>query len=176
MAKKTHAKKGKGADSGVSPHYQKALDGLERAMKALYKGDPERAKEQLLKLADGYADEYELMDRVKLYLSICDRQMAPQKRPKDAEEMVTAGVMAMNEGEDQQAIKMFTKALDSDPKNVQAAYCLAAAHARAGDASATAKHLRQAISADPTNRIHAKADQDFAGVRDEQEVAALLDA
>ena len=177
MAQKTtraKSAKGKKAVRAASERYQKALEGLERAMKSLYKGDPGKAKEYLEKLQEGYPEEKELMDRVQSYLLVCEKRLSPQKRPKNAEEMVNAGVMSLNEGDAGQAIKHLSKAVELEPRNAHVQYCLAAAHALSGDASSSAKHLKQAISTDPSTRVHAKTDEDFASVRDAAEVAALL--
>lgn len=176
MAQKTTRAKGakKKAGRATSERYQKALEGLERALKSLYKGDVDRAKEQLEKLQETHPEETEIMDRVRSYLIVCERRLSPQRRPKTAEEFANAGVMALNERDPQQAIKHLTKALELEPKNAYVQYCLAAAHAHSGDASTTARHLKQAISGDPSARVHAKADRDFATVRESPEVAALL--
>jgi tetratricopeptide (TPR) repeat protein len=177
MAQKTARAKGakaKKAGRAASERYQKALEVLEKAVKALYKGDPGKAKEYLEKLQEGYAEEKELMDRVRTYLLMCERQLSPQRRPKTAEEMVNAGVMSLNEGDPGQAIKHLTKALELEPKSAHVQYCLAAAYAVSGDASTTAKHLKQAITADPASRIHARTDEDFKSVREASEVSALL--
>ena len=177
MAQKTtraKSAKGKKAARATSERYQKAIESLERAMKSLHKGDPGKAKEYLEKLQEGYPDEIELMDRVRSYLVVCDQRLSPQKRPKNAEEMVTAGVMSLNDGDATQAIKLLSKALELEPKNAHVQYCLAAAYGLSGDAPTSAKHLKQAISTDPSTRFHAKTDEDFARVRDAAEVAALL--
>ncbi len=177
MAQKTTRSKrakDKKARRAVSDRYQKALDGFERALKTLYKGDPGKAKDHLEKLQESYPEEKEMMDRVRSYLLVCEKRLSPQRRPKNAEEMVNAGVMSLNDGDAAQAIKHLSKALELEPKSAHIHYCLAAAHALAGDASTTAKHLKQAISTDPTSRFHAQTDDDFAGVRDAAEVAALL--
>ncbi len=167
-------KKRAGRGSSELQRYEKALEGLERAMKSMYKGDVERAKEHLLRLQEAHANETELMERVRSYLVVCERHLSPQRRPKSAEEYVTAGVMHHNEDDFPQAIKQLTKALEMEPKSPHAAYCLAAAHARTGDASSTARILKQAIQTDPNNRVYANSDHDFDGVRDEREVASLL--
>jgi tetratricopeptide (TPR) repeat protein len=177
--KKTRSKTGMkskraGRAAGEIEHFEKAIEGLEKALKALYKGEFDKAKEQLERLKEGYADEGELMDRVRTYLAVCERKLAPQKRPKSTEEMVAYGVMLHNDGDSREAIKMLGKALEADPSNSHIEYCLAAAHAKIGDGAATAKHLRQAIQADPLSRIHARADDDFAPVRHTAEVVALL--
>lgn len=163
-----------GRGSSEIEHYEKAIEILEKATRSLYKGEFDKAKEHLERLKKDFADEGELMDRVNTYLLICERKLAPQKRPKSTEEMITYGVMLHNDGDSREAIKMLSKALEAEPSNAHIEYCLAAAHAKTGDGAATAKHLRQAIQADPLSRIHARADDDFAPVRHTSEVAALL--
>lgn len=177
MAKKTtraKAAKSKKAAGGSNEKYNKAVEGLEKAIKSLYKGDAERAKEQLDRLVATYPQEKELLERVDSYLKICERQLAPQRRPKSAEEMVNFAVMYLNEGDAAQAIKQLAKAIELEPKSSYVQYCLAAAHALSGDAPASAKYLKMAITSDPTSRFHARGDEDFNSVRYEPEVAALL--
>ena len=167
--------KAKKLGRATSEPYQKALEGFEKAVKALYKGDPAKAKDQLVRLQEDYPNEKELMDRVRSYLVVCDQRLSPQRRPKNVEEMVNAGVMALNDGDHGQAIKQLTKALELEPKSAHVQYCLAAAHALSGDAASTAKLLKQAIGSDPTARVHARVDDDFSRVWDASEVAVLLD-
>jgi tetratricopeptide (TPR) repeat protein len=177
--KKTRSKasaksKRAGRGAGEIERYEKALDSFERALKTLYKGETEKARDQFAELKSGWAGESELMDRVNTFLAICESKLAPQRRPKTTEEMVTQAVMFMNSGDTQQAIKTLSKALEAEPSSPQIEYCLAAAHARTGDTAATIKHLKQAIAADPTNRIYARNDDDFDDVRDEDELASLI--
>jgi tetratricopeptide (TPR) repeat protein len=164
----------KGRGSSELERYQKALDEFERAVKALHKGDAERARELFVKLAETYANETELVERVQTYINICDSKLAPQRRPKSASEMATYAIMFHNEGDSQQAVKYLSKALEMDPQSAHIQYCLAAAHARVGDAAAAARHLKQAIQTDPVSLAHAKRDQDFSAVRDASEVAAIF--
>lgn len=166
--------KEKRTKSGAAERYQKALEGYDRGIKALHKGDPAKAKEQFDKLLQTYPEEKELMDRVRSFVTVCETRMAPQRRLKDAEEMINAGVVSLNDGDPHQAIKHLTKAAELEPKNSHAQYCLAAAYAVCGDATASARHLKLAISGDPSTQIHAKADEDFASVRSSADVASLL--
>lgn len=165
-----------GRGSSELENYERAVEGLERALKSFHKGDIERAKEQLEKLRENHRNELELMDRVQSYLTACEARLAPTRRPKSPEEWVTQGIFELNAGNGKDAIKAFTKALEEHPDKAHVNYCLAAAHAAAGDASESAKHLKAAIGSDPTVRIRAKSDQDFASVRDSDEVASLLSA
>ncbi len=79
MASKTTRVKGKKAAAPVSETYQKAAAALEKALRALYKGDVQRAKEQLERIRDNFSSETELMDRVRSYLRVCEARIAPQK-------------------------------------------------------------------------------------------------
>lgn len=159
--------------SGAVERYEKTLESMERGLKALYKGEVEKAKGQFEELLET-TEENELKDRLRSYLAVCEQKLAPQRRPKTTEEIVTQGILALNSGDAKEAIKHLTKALESDPKSAHIHYCLAAAYARSGDAASTADHLKTAIEADPTSRIHAKTDADFSALRDQEPVAALL--
>jgi tetratricopeptide (TPR) repeat protein len=162
-----------GRGSGELERYEKALESMERGLKSLYKGDVDKAKTLFEELLN-QTEENELRDRLKSYLNVCEQKLAPQRRAKNAEELVTQGILALNTGDSKEAIKLLTKALESEPKSAHVNYCLAAAYARSGDAASTADHLKKAIEADPTSRIHAKADADFTALRDAGPVAALL--
>lgn len=171
---RSKAKKAKQARRDGSERYQKALDSFEKALKALYKDDAVKAKEQFEKILETYPGEKELTDRARSFIMICERKLAPQRRAKTAEEFVNQGVLFLNSGDAAQAIKSLNKALEMEPKNAHIHYCLAAAHAVNGDASQSAKHLKSAIDGDPTSRVQANVDEDFASVRNSDPIAGLL--
>jgi len=171
--KATRPKKGnKAGNSGEG--YQKALEIFDRGVKAMFKGDAAKAKELFVKLSESHPEERELMDRVRSYIAACEEKLAPQRRPKTAEDYATAGVLALGEEDLAQGVKYLTKATELEPANAHFHYCLAAAHAAMGEAPQSAKHLKQAISGDPSTRVHARTDEDFASVRNSEEVAPLL--
>lgn len=161
-------------EARTSDHYQKALDSFEKATRAMHKGDAAKAKEMLVQFGKTYGSETELMDRVRSYISVCESRLAPESKPKTAEELANAGVVSLNMGDPEQAIKHFAKAIEIEPKSSHVQYCLAAAHGVCGDAAASAKYLEQAIGSDPAARIHARADEDFASVRNSEAVSALI--
>ena len=160
--------------SGELERYHKALEELERALKSLYKGDADKALTLLQRLEENHPGELELMDRVRSYVRVCEQQLSSAKRPKTAEEMVTLGIIHLNDGDTSGAIKHLLKAAEMEPKNGHVHYCLAAAYARSGDAMSSAKYLKQAIQEDPTSLVSARSDTDFDRVRDEREVAAII--
>ena len=157
--------------------YDKALEAFEKALKVLHKGDVDRARDQFQALAAELSREPGLADRAKAYVAICDRQKKSKSSfaPRTFEEVVTYGVFCHNRGDYDRAIKYLSKAVDMEPKSDHAHYCLAAAYSRHGDARDATRHLKQALAADSYNRVLAKTDQDFAALRDEAEVAQLLE-
>ena len=154
--------------------YNKAIEAFEKALRALHKGDVDRARSQFEAIAGESREEPEISDRALAYIAICDRQRKSSFSPRSLEEMVAYGVFCHNRGEYDRAIKYLTKATDMEPGNDHAHYCLAAAYSRHGDRSDAARHLKQAVQANPYNRILAKTDDDFTTVRDESEIAQLL--
>jgi tetratricopeptide (TPR) repeat protein len=106
---------------------------------------------------------------------MCERARATRPaRPKTFEELLNYGVVLHNRGEFSLAVKYLSQAVEMHPRNENALYCLAAAHARAGDATAALKALRSAIHSGPASRAQARQDPDFEPLRGESEFQALV--
>ena len=153
--------------------YQQAVDLFERAVKALGRKDLDRARELLDELLDSHADQQELAERARAYRVMCDRSQRPP-RPRTFEELLNYGVVLHNRGDFAQAVRYLQQAVEIHPRNESALYCLAAAHARAGDAPSALKALRSAIHANPASRTQARRDDDFAPLRTAAEFQALV--
>lgn len=153
--------------------YQQALELFERAVKAMGKKDLERARDLLDKLLEEHGDQQELVERARAYRVMCDRGRRPP-RPRSFEELLNYGVVLHNRGDFPQAVRFLQQALAIHPRNEGALYCLAAAQARAGDASAALKALRSAIHANPATRAQARRDDDFEPLRGAAEFQALV--
>ena len=158
----------------VDKRYQQALDVFEKAVKALGRKDFGRAQDLLDGLIDSYADQQELVERAKTYRALCERERK-HPRPKTFEELLNYGVVLHNRGDFQHAVKYLRQALDIHPRNENALYCMAAAHARAGDAAAAIKALKSAIHANPASRTQARKDADFEPLRDAAAFQALVE-
>ena len=104
---------------------------------------------------------------------MCDRPRRPT-RPRTFEELLNYGVILHNRGEFAQAIKYLQQALDAQPHNENALYCLAAAQARGGDPEAALQALRSAIDVNPAARAQARRDADFEPLRAALEFRALV--
>ncbi len=153
--------------------YQQALARFERGVKALGRKDFDRAKDLFDELVDGHPEHRDLVERARTYRVLCDRPKRPG-RPKTFEELLNFAIVQHNRGDFALAIKFLNQALEIHPRHESALYCLAAAHARAGDPDAALKSLRSAISANPASRAQARKDSDFEPLRGAMEFKALV--
>lgn len=153
--------------------YQQAVELFERAVKALGKKDFDRARTLLDELLEVHADQSDLLERARTYRALCERPRRAA-RPRTFEELLNYGVVLHNRGDYGQAVRHFLQALEIQPRNEGALYCLAAAQARAGDAAAAIKALRSAIHANPSSRAQARRDADFEPLRSATEFQALV--
>lgn len=155
---------------------QQAIELFEKATKSLGKRDFAKAKEQLQELIASYADERDVVERARAYVALCDRSLdkRPAFKPKAFEDVLHHGVYLHNRGEYDDAMKFLRQATEMQPKSDHALYCLAATAARAGDAEAAVKALRQAVAVSPANRAQARSDADFDALRDNEEFMAVV--
>ena len=174
--KSTSRKKQRRRPGEVSESYSKAVEAFERAVKTLHKGDIDKARGQFETVLSNFAEERELADRAKSYISICDRKPGTRRSytPKDLESTIAYGVFLHNKGDYHGAVTSLEKAVEMDPKNDHVHYCLAASYARIGDARGATRHLKRAIGADPYNRVLAISDTDFDSLRNEPTLVQIL--
>jgi tetratricopeptide (TPR) repeat protein len=153
-----------------------ALEGFEKAMKALGKHDYERARDLFEAVVEGFPDERDLLERARSYRALCERSLEkrPAFRPKTFDELLHHGVYLHNRGEYEEALKFLRQAADIHPRNEHVLYCIAATAARAGDSATALKALRQAVTAGPANRAQARQDPDFDALREDEEFLSIV--
>lgn len=148
----------------------------ERGLQALQRRDFAAAAEALRSVIERYPDERELLERARLYLKVCERELEPkQTAPKTADEWVYAATVALNAGDEATAFRHLQRALAEDSRHDHAHYMMAVASARRGDAGAAFEHLRHAVSLNPENRSLARQDTDLDALRDQAAFKAVLD-
>jgi len=140
--------------------FRAAIKSFELGVRAFRRQNYERAREIFEKLASsGVAG---VAERARVRLRLCEQKLnRPSPLPRNAEELYTLGVGALNSGRFDDAIEYLSKAQKSAPKVEHIRYALAAAYSLRGDAETALEHLRVAISLRPQNRIQAKYDDDF---------------
>jgi tetratricopeptide (TPR) repeat protein len=159
--------------AGPSPD---ALAAFEVAVNALQRHDYGTAAGRFRALLTGFPQERPLLDRVRVYLDLCERELrqAPAS-PRTAEERLTLATAALNNGDDRTAERLAREVLADEPDHDLALYLLAAVRARQGDATAALRHLRHALQVSPDVQAQARHDTDFDLLKENEEFRQLLE-
>ena len=174
-AKNVHSRRNRGSREDVE-HNRVVIEKFERALRILHDGDLASARRLFESIVAEFPEETDLADRARVYLAVCNRRLRPAapNPPQGFEEVVAQGVFRHNQGDYQGAVEFLARAVEMDPKNDHAHYCLAASYARLGDGRGALRHLKRAISGDSYNRVLAKTDRDFDSLRNDSAIAQLL--
>ena len=149
--------------------YFEAVSLYERGLEALQRHDYQAAAGLLESVLLTYPEEKELHERVRLYLNICQRHVAPREAsPQTVEERLYASTLAINGGRYDEAISHLRLVRDEDPDNDHALYTLAVAHAQRGEHAEAIAHLERAIALNPENRLLARRDPDLEPLREDE--------
>jgi Tfp pilus assembly protein PilF len=148
------------------PTYHEAVSLYERGLQALQRRDFAAAAESLRNVIARYPDERELLERARLYLKVCERELEPKEQaPKTADDWVYAATVALNSADEPAALHHLTRALEANPRHDHAHYMMAVAAARRGERERSLEHLRQAVNLNPDNRGLARQDADLEALR-----------
>lgn len=149
--------------------YERGLDALQRHAYA-------EAANLLESVLRQYPDERELHERVRLYLSICQRQATQRETaPQTIDERLYAATLSINGGKYDQAIAHLRLVRDEDPDNDHAIYMLAVAHAQRDEHAEAVAHLERAIALNPENRALARNDPDLEPLRGDDAFRVALE-
>ena len=128
----------------------------ERGLQALQRRDFAASADALRTVIERYPDERELLERARLYLKVCERELEPKEpAPKTADEWVYAATVALNAATMPAALRHLQRALTADPRHDHAHYMMAVASARRGDVdrgAGTPPPGRRAQSREPFDR------------------------
>jgi predicted Zn-dependent protease len=158
----------------LSRHTENARKEYDRAVAALQKKKVEEAERHLLDLIQKYPDEKELVDRARVYLTVCERQKrAGRPNLTEPEDFYYAALLEKNRGNVLEAIEHLRHAARKNGGG-RVDFLLACCYAQSGDQGSAVEHLRRAIEEDQHNRILARHDRDFDAVRQTPEFQELL--
>ena len=171
MAKKEIKKSKKGAAkpaSTLAAHAEAALRDYEQALALLHRRDYTGAIPRFQEVLKTYPEEKEMADRCRLYLKVCQRELSEKVVPlKRAEDYYYQGIMESNRQRYDDALRHLDQARKLDPQDPRVLYAMASTHALSGNRDAALDTLKEAIDANPQNRIAAQQDPDFDGLRDD---------
>jgi len=158
------------------PTYHEAVAMYERGLQALQRRDFAASADALRTVIERYPDERELLERARLYLKVCERELEPKEpTPKTADEWVYAATVALNQGDEANALLHLQRALTADPRHDHAHYMMAVSSARRNDVSAALDHLRRSVSLNPENRSIARQDPELDSLRENPAFKTALD-
>jgi tetratricopeptide (TPR) repeat protein len=158
------------------PTYHEAVAMYERGLQALQRRDFAASADALRTVIERYPDERELLERARLYLKVCERELEPKEpAPKTADEWVYAATVALNQGDEANALLHLQRALAADARHDHAHYMMAVASARRNDVTAAIDHLRRSVSLNPENRSIARQDPELDSLRETAAFKAALD-
>jgi tetratricopeptide (TPR) repeat protein len=157
-----------------SPGTLAAVRAFEQALRLFNRQDFSTAKSAFLSLLGKFAEQAEIVARVRTYLAICEQRLARSPSvPRNADALYNQGVFQLNKDNTAEAIELFEKALKVEPRADHIYYSLAAAYARLNDVAKAMEALRRAIGSRPVHRSHARRDLDFAGLRSNEDFQQL---
>jgi tetratricopeptide (TPR) repeat protein len=157
--------------------YADAVVLYERGLQALQAKRYRDAAELLKRVLVEFPEEIELHERARLYIRVCERQIAPlDATPKTPEERVYAATLAINTGALDRAVTLLTAALQQQRDNDAAEYMLGVALAAKGDQQGAVVHLVHAIDLNPDNRELLRKEPELEALRQTAELQAALAA
>jgi len=142
--------------------YEKAFTAYTQAMRAFHKRDFEKAVELLNAFLDKHASERELVDRAKIYFTICREGQKKEKvQLKTFDDYYQYSVFKINQGDYEEALKLLEKAREMEPQEGKILYLMADAYCKMGQMDQCLEHLKRAIQLDKYFRILAQNEADF---------------
>jgi tetratricopeptide (TPR) repeat protein len=149
----------------------------EEGLAALQAHEFSRSSALLRSVLTRYPEERELHERVRLYLNVCERHMAPRAAsPTTPEERVFAATLAVNAGNYAEALDHLRIACSEAPEYDHALYMLASVLALRDEVDEAVPLLLRAIELNPDNRTLARHDPDLTALREFESVRAALEA
>jgi len=117
----------------------------------------------------------ELLDRCKMYISTCQRQLDKNKLSfLTPEEHYDYAISKLNTGYFEDAREQFEGIIGGHPSADYAFYGLALLDAMTGRTHDCLSNLARAIELNPRNRLQARADNDFQSMADDPRFTELL--
>lgn len=149
-----------------APKMAEVLKSLDAAMKFFQKASFAAAEDAFEKILAKYPTQSDIVALVSRYIAICKSKLqTPQKMAQTPESFYDQGVIEMNNGNFEEAIELFKRALKSQSEAPHVLYSLAAAQVRLGNTDDGLRTLEQAVEIREIHRSKARTDPDFVALR-----------
>ena len=149
------------------PGFYEAVAIYERGVQALQRHDYATGAELFRSVIDKYPEERELVERARVFVRVCEREIARQVPPPEAtaRDSVYAATVALNAGDHAGALGHLQRAISADDEDDHAHYIMAAALSLRGRSEEAIRHLQRSIALNPANRSTARQDPDLDSIR-----------
>jgi len=156
--------------------YQKALAAFEQAMKVFHKGDYKKASDLLGAFLEKHNSENELVDRAKMYLKICARQVKKEKVSlKTFDDYYLNGVFEANHNEYESALKMLAKAQSIKPKEGKVFYLMSSIYCQMDEQEKCLEQLERAVALDSYFAVLARNEEDFSSFKEDEKFKLITE-
>ena len=155
--------------------YQDALSVYQKGLKSLQSHKYKAALTDFESLINNFAEQLELVERGRLYLRVCERELRPPQTVETFEHRLLAATMALNAGQPAEAIEHLHKARTQQSDNDKVEYLLSLAAAAQEDHQTAVAHLLRAIELNPDNRFPARSEQGFDLIREDEGIVDVLE-
>jgi tetratricopeptide (TPR) repeat protein len=157
----------------AAPLYSQAMQQFQTAMQLMQEGKYDKARAAFEKLTTNAPPE--LLERVRVYLVVCQRNSTRTALTFDtSEEQYDYAISLLNTGHYEEAREQFEAIIKKDARADYAHYGLAILESMTGQAEECLDNLTRAIRLNPRNRIQARSDSDFQDMADDPRFTELI--
>lgn len=154
--------------------YEKILDAYSQAVKSFRKGDCVKASELFKAFLGKYSTEKELVDRAKMYLSLCEqRQQKKTVSLKTFNDYFDYAMFTHNRGDYEETLDMLEKAKAMKPKEGKVPYLRAITYCLMEDTENCLVNLKEAVQKDKLFAILAQNEPGFEPLWEEKKFKVI---
>jgi tetratricopeptide (TPR) repeat protein len=151
-----------------------AFEAYERAIRAMQRHEYADGAAEFQTLIERFPGERALLDRARVHIELCQRELQNQT-PKSLEERMTAATASLNDDDEKRAEALAKGVLAEDGDHDMALYLLAVVEMRRRSPDGALAYLRRAVEISPEAAAQARLDADFEAMRDLDAFKVLTD-
>jgi tetratricopeptide (TPR) repeat protein len=155
--------------------YQKALSLYSQGIKDFRRRDLEKAVSSFESLIEKFPEEHELVDRARVYLTICQKSQKKESvNLKTIEDYLFYAQMKINQDDYEGALKLLEKALEFKKEEARIYYLMAIAYVQSNRLEESLEALKKAIQKDKSLAVLAQNETDFGPLWEDKRFKVLV--
>ncbi|HUM33989.1 MAG TPA: tetratricopeptide repeat protein [Candidatus Saccharicenans sp.] len=155
--------------------YQKALSLYSQGIKDFRRRDLEKAVSSFESLIEKFPEEHELVDRARVYLTICQKSQKKESvNLKTIEDYLFYAQMKINQADYEGALKLLEKALEFKKEEARIYYLMAIAYVQSNRQEEGLEALKKAIQKDKSLAVLAQNETDFEPLWEDKRFKVLV--